>query len=76
MTGAARTADVVVEEAAILLQVPAALLRVLMLQSAFSQLVLARISERLAQTSIRDLPRFSAVDPQAARELREETVLA
>ena len=72
LTGAARTADVVAEEPATLLKVPAALLRVLMLQPVFSQMVLARISERLARTSIRDLARFSAVDPQAARELREE----
>ena len=76
LTGAARTADVVAEEATTLLQVPAALLRVLMLQPAFSQMVLARISERLARTSIRDLPRFTAVDPQAARELREESAVA
>ena len=28
--------------------------------------------DRMARTSIRDLPRFTGVDPQAARELREE----
>jgi hypothetical protein len=27
----------------------------------------------LARTSIRDLPRFAGVDPQALRELREES---
>jgi hypothetical protein len=28
--------------------------------------------ERLARTSIRDLPRLTGVDPQSARELRTE----
>jgi DHA3 family macrolide efflux protein-like MFS transporter len=70
LTGAARTADVVAEEATQLLQVPAALLRRLMAQPAFSQMVLARMSERLARTSIRDLPRLTGVDPQDALQLR------
>jgi MFS transporter, DHA3 family, macrolide efflux protein len=72
LTGAPRTADVVVEESTRLLQVPAAILRVLMLQPAFSKIVLARMTERLARTSIHDLPRFIGVDQQAARSLREE----
>jgi MFS transporter, DHA3 family, macrolide efflux protein len=73
LTGAVRTADVVAEEETVLLQVPASLLRVMMAQPEFSQLVLGRMSERLARTSIRDLPRFTAVDPQSLRELREES---
>jgi MFS transporter, DHA3 family, macrolide efflux protein len=72
LTGAARTADVVAEEAMQLLQVPAAALRRLMAQPEFSQLVLGRMTERLARTSIRDLPRLTGVDPQSARELRTE----
>jgi hypothetical protein len=72
LTGAPRTADVVAEEATRLLEVPAPVLRTLMAQPEFSRLVLARMSERLARTSIRDLPRFAAVDPEALRELREE----
>jgi CRP-like cAMP-binding protein/sugar phosphate permease len=72
LTGAARTADVVAEEPVRLLEVPAALLRTLMAVPAFSQLVLNKMSERLARTSIHDLPRFAGVDQQAARELREE----
>lgn len=76
LTGAARTADVVAEESTQLLEVPAAVLRVLMSQPAFSQTVLARMSERLARTSIRDLPRLTGVDPQDARELREEPAAA
>jgi CRP-like cAMP-binding protein len=55
-----------------LLEVPAAALRQMMALPAFSQLVLSRISERLARTSIRDLPRFTGLNPQDARDLREE----
>jgi CRP-like cAMP-binding protein/Na+/melibiose symporter-like transporter len=71
LTGAARTADVVAEEATQLLEVPPAVLRVMMAQPAFSQMLLARMSERLARTSIRDLPRFAGLDQESARELRE-----
>ena len=71
LTGAARTADVVAEEATQLLEVPPAVLRVMMAQPAFSQMLLARMSERLARTSIRDLPRFAGLDQETARELRE-----
>jgi len=72
LTGSPRTADVVAEEPMRLLQVPAATLQMMMAQPAFSQLVMARMSERLARTSIYDLPRLTGVDPQSARELREE----
>jgi CRP-like cAMP-binding protein len=72
LTGATRTADVVAEEDTQLLQVPASILRMMMAQPAFSQMVLARMSERLARTSIRELPRMAGVDPQSARELRED----
>jgi CRP-like cAMP-binding protein len=76
LTGATRTADVVAEETTQLLQVPTPVLRVMMAQPAFSRMVLARMSERLARTSIRELPRLAGVDPQDARELREEPVPA
>jgi CRP-like cAMP-binding protein len=72
LTGSPRTADVVAEEATQLLQVPAATLRKLMALPEFSQVVLARMSERLARTSIHDLPRFAGLDAQSARDLREE----
>jgi DHA3 family macrolide efflux protein-like MFS transporter len=74
LTGAARTADVVAEQASQLLQVPAAILRVMMAQPAFSKMVLARMSERLARTSIRELPRMVGVTPEDALELRQEPV--
>lgn len=71
LTGAARTADVVAEERTRLLQVSGDLLRLMMAQPEFGQLVLARMSERLARTTIRELPRTAGVNPQDARELRE-----
>jgi MFS family permease len=73
LTDALRTADVVAVEDTRLLEVPAAALRQMMALPAFSQLVLSRMSERLANTSIRDLPRFTGLNPQDARNLREET---
>jgi CRP-like cAMP-binding protein len=74
LTGAPRTADVVVEERSSLLQVPADALRALMGNPAFSQLILTRMSERLARTSINELPRFAGLDQQALRELRTAPV--
>jgi len=74
LTGAARTADVVAEEISSLLQVPAIIFRMMMAQPEFSKMVLARMSERLARTSIRELPRTVGVSPQDARELRQEPV--
>jgi len=74
LTGAPRTADVVTEEPTQLLQVSAELLRLLMAQPAFSKLVLARMSERLARTSIHDLPRTVGVSLADARALQREPV--
>jgi CRP-like cAMP-binding protein len=70
LTGAPRTADVAADEATTLLQVPAPVLRGLMSHAALSQVVLAKMSERLARTSITDLPRFGGLDQEALRELR------
>jgi CRP-like cAMP-binding protein len=76
LTGAARTADVVTEETSLLLQVPASIFRMMMAQPEFSKMVLARMSERLARTSIHELPRTVGLSPQDARELRQEPVEA
>jgi MFS family permease len=76
LTGAARTADVVAEEPSLLLQVPGNIFRLMMTQSDFSKMVLSRMSERLARTSIYELPRTVGISPQDARELRQEPALA
>jgi CRP-like cAMP-binding protein/Na+/melibiose symporter-like transporter len=74
LTGAPRTADVVAEETSQLLHVPAPVLRGMMAQPDFARIVLSRMSERLARTSIRDLPRTVGITPEDARELRQERV--
>jgi hypothetical protein len=74
LTGAARTADVVAEETSHFLEVPASILRVMMAQPEFSRMVLSRMSERLARTSIHDLPRTAGISPQDARELQQEVM--
>lgn len=70
LTGAARTADVAADEPTTLLQVPAPALRSLMRHPGLSQLVLAKMSERLARTYISDLPRFGGLDQATLRDLR------
>ncbi len=72
LTGAPRTADVVAEESSQLLHVPGKVLRVMMAQPDFSKIILSRLSERLARTSIHELPRMAGISPQDARELRKE----
>jgi DHA3 family macrolide efflux protein-like MFS transporter len=74
LTGARRTADVVVEDpqGSTLYQVPAEILRSLMGNPALSQLFLSKMTERLARTNITDLPRFAGYDQQALKELRVE----
>ncbi len=73
LTGAARTADVVAEEAISLIQVPATTLRKLMSNPALSSLLLSTMTERLGRTTIQELPRFAGVDQQAVRDLRTST---
>ena len=70
LSGAPRTADVVVEDTSSLLQVPADAMRALMGNPALSQLILSRMRECLARTSINELPRFAGFDQQDLRELR------
>ncbi len=78
LTGASRTADVVVEDPAgcTLLEAPADTLRGLMDNPAISQIFLSKMTERLARTSITELPRFAGYDQQALKELRSEPAQA
>jgi CRP-like cAMP-binding protein len=73
LTGTARTADVVAEEAISLIQVPATTLRKLMSNPALSSLLLSTMTERLGRTTIQELPRFAGVDQQVVRDLRTST---
>jgi MFS transporter, DHA3 family, macrolide efflux protein len=70
LTGSARTANVVVDEAATLVEVPAETLRGLMAIPQLSQLFLSTLTERLVRTSSADLPRLAGIDQDALRDLR------
>jgi CRP-like cAMP-binding protein len=72
LTGAPRTADVVAEETSQLLHVSGTVLRGMMALPDFSKMVLSRMAERLARTSIHDLPRTVGITPEVARELRQK----
>jgi hypothetical protein len=70
LTGSPRTADVVADVDTTLIEVPAATLRALMAEPAISDLVLPKLTERLARTTSADLPRLAGFDQEALRELR------
>jgi CRP-like cAMP-binding protein len=68
-----RTANVVADEATVLLQVPAGSFRQLMQNPKLSQLVHVKFLERVSRTTLGDLPRFATLDQTAMRELRQVT---
>lgn len=70
LTGEARTADVVAVENTTLVQVPAEEMKSLMNNPALREIFQEKMKERLARTSINDLPRFAGIDQQDALELR------
>ncbi len=70
LTGSARTADVIADEAMEVMQVPAATLRTLMANEQFSALVLETMTSRLNILSSTMLPRFAALDQGDLRDLR------
>jgi CRP-like cAMP-binding protein/sugar phosphate permease len=77
LTGSPRTADVVAEEPSTLLEIPGDVLRQLMAAPQFGQLVLSKMSERLARSaSIADLPRFGGQDRATLRRLNREAEAA
>ena len=70
LTGTNRTANVVAAEPMTLLEVPAATLRRLMHAPGMGELVMGKMSERLARTSLTDLPKLGGLDQADLRELR------
>jgi len=70
LTGVPRTADVLAEQSATVLQVPAATLRQLMSDTLLNRLFLTRMTERMVRMQMIDLPRFAGLDQEAMRELR------
>ncbi|MGK2850287.1 MAG: MFS transporter [Candidatus Limnocylindrales bacterium] len=70
LTGSPRTADVVAEEDAILLEVPADALRATMVVPEIQRLVFSTLTSRLLRTESADLPRLAGVDQESLRDLR------
>jgi len=70
LTGTKRTADIVAVDETTLVQVPAQTLRSLMINPALSSLFLTKMTERLSELSISELPRFGGYDQQVMRDLR------
>jgi MFS transporter, DHA3 family, macrolide efflux protein len=71
LTGSRRTANAVVDQPAMLMEVPAATLRSVMDIPALSSLFLSTLTERLTRTqSNADRPRLASNDQEALRDLR------
>ncbi len=70
LTGVPRTADVVAETPATLLQVPVAALRKMMAYPQINQIFLSKMTERMFRMNMVDLPRMSGLDSASLRELR------
>jgi CRP/FNR family cyclic AMP-dependent transcriptional regulator len=70
LTGSPRTANVVADEPATLMEVPATVLRSLMTVPQVGQLILSKLTERLARTTASDLPKLAGLDQATLRDLR------
>jgi CRP-like cAMP-binding protein len=70
ITGSARTANVVAEEATELLEVPGATLKGLMDLPELNTLISSKLSERLTRTANADLVRLAGLDQRDLKDLR------
>jgi MFS family permease len=70
LTGSPRTADVVADSDATLLELPAAALRSTMVVPELQRLVFSTLTTRLTRTQSADLPRLAGVDQESLRDLR------
>jgi CRP-like cAMP-binding protein len=70
LTGSPRTADVVADTDATLLEVPAEALRSTMIVPEIQRLVFSTLTSRLMRTEAADLPRLAGPDQEALRDLR------
>jgi len=71
LTGSTRTANVVADADSTLVEIPGATLRTLMAVPEISDIILPKMTERLARTTTADLPRLAGVDQAALRDLRK-----
>ena len=70
LTNVPRTANVIIEEDANLLQVPAKTLREMAGYPALNQAFVTKMTERMIRMNMIDMPRVSPLDQQAMRDLR------
>jgi CRP-like cAMP-binding protein/sugar phosphate permease len=70
LTGSPRTADVIADSDATLLEVPAEALRATMVVPEIQKLIHTTITTRLLRTESADLPRLAGVDQESLRDLR------
>jgi hypothetical protein len=70
LTSVPRTANVIIEEDASLLKVPAATLREMAGYPALNRAFVGKMTERMIRMNMIDLPRISTLDQQALRDLR------
>ncbi|HEU5205497.1 MAG TPA: MFS transporter [Candidatus Limnocylindrales bacterium] len=71
LTGSTRTANVVADADSTLVEIPGPALRSLMAVPEISDIILPKMTERLARTTTADLPRLAGVDQAALRDLRK-----
>jgi hypothetical protein len=70
LTGVRRTANVLVEEAATLLKVPAAALRQMAANPEMNRAFMSKMTERMVRMNMLDIPRMTGPDQGLMRELR------
>jgi CRP-like cAMP-binding protein len=70
LTGVPRTANVVVEEAATLLKVPAATLRKMAADANLNRAFMSKMTERMVRMNMLDIPRMVGPDQDLMRDLR------
>jgi CRP-like cAMP-binding protein len=70
LTGSPRTADVIADSDATLLELPAEALRATMVVPEIQKLIHTTITTRLLRTESADLPRLAGVDQESLRDLR------
>jgi CRP-like cAMP-binding protein len=72
LTGEMRTADVVADVEATLLEVPASNIQDIMNNPRLRYVFWAKVTERLSRTHIAELPRLAGWDQEALRDLRTD----
>jgi hypothetical protein len=70
LTSIPRTANVMIQEAAILLQVPAETLRQMAGKPELNRAFITKMTERMIRMNMVDMPRIASMDQQELRELR------